>query len=188
MTLPHPPLFDILYKVFEKSGIRICRLNRGNLFIDKIQNGGKGMIRECTEKDMEMVTGYLQDEPYGRAILTAVNKFGFKECFQTVYVDVANTENGEGKLNGVYLFLYRNIILLCKENHVDIDFLEQWMGISAPDKVAGRKDNVNIVSWLLTDYNMKTGVTDPGITDEDGVSVDCLAGAEYEGEWAVLTR
>lgn len=146
------------------------------------------MIRECTTNDMEMITAYLQDEPYGRMILTAVNRFGFTERFQTVYVDVASTEDGEVKLNGVYLFLYRNIILLCKENHVDIDFLEQWMGISAPDKVAGRKDNVNIVSWLLTDYKLETGAADPMITDADGTAADWLSGAEYEGEWAVLTR
>ena len=146
------------------------------------------MIRECTENDMEMVTAYLQDEPYGRMILTAVNRFGFTERFQTVYVDVASTEDGEVKLNGVYLFLYRNIILLCKENHVDIDFLEQWMGISAPDKVAGRKDNVNIVSWLLTDYNMETTAARADIADADGHLIECLSGPQYEGEWAILTR
>lgn len=146
------------------------------------------MIRECTEHDTEMITAYLQDEPYGRAILSAVREFGFKERFQTVYVDVTNEEDGSVKLNGVYLFLHRNIILLCKENHVDIDFLEQWMGISAPDKVAGRKDNVNIVSWLLTDYQMETGATDPAVTDADGALINCLRGAEYEGEWALLTR
>ena len=146
------------------------------------------MIRECTQEDIEMITSYLKDEPYGRMILTAVNEFGFQERFQTVYIDVTNTESGEVKLNGVYLFLYRSIILFSKENHVDIDFLEQWMGISAPDKVAGREDNVNIVSWLLTDYNMETGVTHPGITDGDSILLECLKGAEYEGGWALLTR
>lgn len=146
------------------------------------------MVRECTGNDIEMITAYLQDEPYGRAILTAVKEYGFAERFQTVYVDVVNAEDGSVKLNGVYLFLHRNVILYCKENHVDIDFLEQWMGISAPDKVAGRKDNVNIVSWLLTDYNMETTAARADIADADGHLIECLSGPQYEGEWAILTR
>lgn len=146
------------------------------------------MVRECTGNDIEMITAYLQDEPYGRVILTAVKEYGFAERFQTVYVDVVNAEDGSVKLNGVYLFLHKNIILYCKENHVDIDFLEQWIGISAPDKVAGRKDNVNIVSWLLTDYNMENGAAGADISDADGHLVECLNGTQYEGEWAILTR
>ena len=146
------------------------------------------MVRECTGNDIEMITAYLQDEPYGRAILTAVKEYGFEKRFQTVYVDVINEEDGMVKLNGVYLFLHRNVILYCKENHVDIDFLEQWMGISAPDKVAGRKDNVNIVSWLLTDYNMETTAARADIADADGHLIECLSGPQYEGEWAILTR
>lgn len=146
------------------------------------------MVRECTGNDIEMITAYLQDEPYGRVILTAVKEYGFEKRFQTVYVDVINEEDGTVKLNGVYLFLHRNVILYCKENHVDIDFLEQWMGISAPDKVAGRKDNVNIVSWLLTDYNMETTAARADIADADGHLIECLSGPQYEGEWAILTR
>ena len=146
------------------------------------------MVRECTGNDIEMITAYLQDEPYGRAILTAVKEYGFAERFQTVYVDVVDAEDGSVKLNGVYLFLHRNVILYCKENHVDIVFLEQWMGITAPDKVAGRKDNVNIVSWLLTDYNMETTAARADIADADGHLIECLSGPQYEGEWAILTR
>ena len=72
------------------------------------------MVRECTGNDIEMITAYLQDEPYGRAILIAVKEYGFEKRFQTVYVDVINEEDGMVKLNGVYLFLHRNVILYCK--------------------------------------------------------------------------
>ena len=61
-------------------------------------------------------------------------------------------------------------------------------GIQAPERVAGRKDNVDIVSWLLTDYHMETGNTLPEITGENGKTVECLDRREHEGEWAVLTR
>lgn len=145
------------------------------------------MVRECTEKDIDKMTEYLGGEPWGRLILSAVRAFGFKEDFQTVYVDISGIGQEE-KIDGVYLFLHRNLVLLCRENKVDIDFLEQWIGISAPDKVAGRKDNIHIVSWLLTDYHIDTDACEPGLTDADGVRIDCLKGAQYQGEWALLTR
>ena len=72
------------------------------------------------------------------------------------------------KISGVYLWLHGTLLLYCKENQVGIDFLEEMMGIEAPQKVAGRKDNVNIVSWLLTDYDLETGKTLPELTDKDG--------------------
>ena len=141
------------------------------------------MIRECTNEDMQMISEYLSGEVYGRAILAAVNAYGFAERFQTVYVDVE-----AGQCEGVYLWLHGTLLLYCKENQVGIDFLEEMMGIEAPQKVAGRKDNVNIVSWLLSDYVMEKGKTLPELTDKEGNPVEGLEKAEHEGEWAVLTR
>lgn len=142
------------------------------------------MIRECTVSDMEMVRKYLGGEPYGRAVLAAIEKYGFDERFQTVYVDV------EGEVcRGVYLWLYRNLLLYSEENKVEVDFLEQMFGIMAPDRVAGRKDNVNIASWLLTDYNMEETQHMPALFDEKNEAVDCFAGlSDSEGSWSVLSR
>lgn len=147
------------------------------------------MIRLCAEADRPALAEYLKDEPYGRMIADAVNAFGTDAPFQTVYI--AEEPGGEAedkKIIGVYLWLHGTLLLYCKENQVGIDFLEEMMGIEAPQKVAGRKDNVNIVSWLLTDYDLETGRTLPEITDKEGNPVECLGKTEHEGEWAVLTR
>ena len=117
------------------------------------------MIRVCTINDKEK---YLQEEPYAGAILAAIEEFGFDEKFQTVYLDsekrnldTEGEQETEETVKGVYLWFHKNLLLYSKENKVDIDFLEQMIFMAAPDCVVGRKDNVNIVSWLLTDYHFK---------------------------------
>lgn len=142
------------------------------------------MIREYTEQDKEMLKDYLDEEPYGRVILTAVEEYGTDSPFQTVYLDVR-----DGKLEGVYLCICRNIMLYCKENKVDIDFLEQMISVMVPDKVAGRKDNVNIVSWLLTDYQAEYGKRLPEVCGENGELLEWMTEEEkYGGEWSVLVK
>ena len=113
------------------------------------------MIRVCKDADIAALEGYLKDEPYGKAIAAALAEFGAEAPFETVYIDEEpGGEDAEKKVRGVYLWLHGTLILYCKENQVGIDFLEEMMGIEAPRMVAGRKDNVNIVSWLLTDYDL----------------------------------
>ena len=147
------------------------------------------MIRVCKEADKEVLAEYLKDEPYGKAIAAALEAFGVDAPFETVYIDEEpGGESAEKKVRGVYLWLHGTLILYCKENQVGIDFLEEMMGIEAPRMVAGRKDNVNIVSWLLTDYVMRTGKALPEFTDKEGNPVECLGRAEHEGDWAVLRR
>ena len=147
------------------------------------------MIRVGKDADIAALAGYLSDEPYGKAIAAVLDEFGAEAPFETVYIDEEpGGEDAEKKVRGVYLWLYGTLLLYCKENQVGIDFLEEMMGIEAPQKVAGRKDNVNIVSWLLTDYNMETGKTLPEITDKEGNPVECLGRPEHEGEWAVLIK
>lgn len=131
-----------------------------------------------------MISEYLSGEVYGRAILAAVNAYGFAERFQTVYVDVE-----AGQCEGVYLWLHGNLFLYSKKNKVEIDFLEQMFGIEAPDLVAGRKDNVNIASWLLTDYFRKDDVQKPVVRDRAGEVVEGIETAGDDGGvWCVLSR
>lgn len=147
------------------------------------------MIRVCKEADRAVLEGYLKDEPYGKAIAAALEEFGVDAPFETVYIDEEpGGEDARRKVSGVYLWLHGILLLYCRENRVGIDFLEEMMGIEAPRMVAGRKDNVNIVSWLLTDYNMETEKALPEFTDREGNPVECLRSTEHEGEWAVLTR
>ena len=147
------------------------------------------MIRLCKEADRAALAEYLKDEPYGRMIADAVDTFGVEAPFLIVYIDEApGGEDADKKISGVYLWLHGTLVLYCKENQVGIDFLEEMMGIEAPRMVAGRKDNVNIVSWLLTDYDMETGKALPEFTDKEGNPVECLGRAEHEGDWAVLRR
>lgn len=58
--------------------------------------------------------------------------------------------------------------------------------VSVPELVAGRKDNVNIVSWLLSDYTMETEVEYLPADDGAGTRLDCLTGPEHRGSWALL--
>lgn len=140
------------------------------------------MIKNAGTGDLEMLSAYLSEEVYGKAILTAIEAYGFDEKFQTVYIDV---EDGECK--GVYLYLYRSLFLYSSTNKIEIDFLEQMSGFAVPELVAGRKDNVNIVSWLLTEHEMETGAEMPVPTDREGKPVECLASfTEGGNEWAVL--
>lgn len=142
------------------------------------------MIRECTNEDMEMLSEYLSGEDYGRVILAAMEAYGFSERFQTAYVDVKN-----GKCDGVYLWLHGNLLLYSRDNQVGIDFLEQMFGIEPPELVAGRKDNVNIVSWLLTDYYRAEGTEMPVLRDRAGKPVEGLDTGDGGGAvWCVLSR
>ena len=85
--------------------------------------------------------------------------------------------------------LHKNLLLYSKENKVDIDFLEQMIFMAAPDCVVGRKDNVNIVSWLLTDYHFKQPDMIPEIVDAEGKTTPCFEAKEaYAGEWGYLKK
>ena len=121
------------------------------------------MIRECTETDREILVGYLEEDSYGQAIFHLIDEFGFEQKFQSVYMDIE-----EEQCKGVYLMIYKNVLLYSKENQVEIDFLEQMLSVLVPEMVIGRKDNVNIVSWLLTDYRMDTVDQSPGLCEGGG--------------------
>ena len=108
------------------------------------------MIRECNASDLETLEAYLKEEVYGKVILSLIEKNGFEQAAQSVYGDFE-----EGVCKGVYLCIYKNLLLYCKENQVDIDFLEQIVSMQVPEVVAGRPDNVNVISWLLTDYRQE---------------------------------
>lgn len=145
------------------------------------------MIRVCSEKDKEKLRSYLMDEPYGRTIQSAVDRFGFDRLFQTVYVDEAPSAEG-GSIKGVYLWYGKNLFLYSKENQIAIDFLEQTMGIEAPEVIFGKKDNINIVSWLLTDYEIRTVNGFPELSTVEGESSEWFGVKEHGAEWTVLTK
>lgn len=145
------------------------------------------MIRVCSEKDKEKLERYLDGEPYGRAINNAIRRFGFDRLFQTVYIDEAPPAEG-GNIVGVYLWYGKNLFLYSKENQIAIDFLEQTMGIEVPEVILGKKDNVNVVSWLLTDYEMRTVNGFPELSTVDGESSEWFDVKEHEAEWSVLMK
>lgn len=142
------------------------------------------MIRECTEADREQLENYLAKDVYGQAILELVKKFGFDEKYQSVYID-----QEEETCKGVYLTIYKTLFLYSDENQVAIDFLEQMIAVLVPEMVIGRKDNVNIVSWLLTDYRMDSVNKIPELCDENGNILKVnLQKMQEECEWAVLMK
>ena len=71
---------------------------------------------------------------------------------------------------------------------MEIDFLEQMLSVLVPEMVIGRKDNVNIVSWLLTDYRMDTVDQIPELCDEEGNALKRDIRKKEGQEWGVLYK
>lgn len=66
---------------------------------------------------------------------------------------------------------------------------EQCKGVYLmPEMVIGRKDNVNIVSWLLTDYRMDTVDQIPELCDEEGNALKRDTRKKEGQEWGVLYK
>lgn len=84
--------------------------------------------------------------------------------------------------------IYKNVLLYSKENQVEIDFLEQMLSVLVPEMVIGRKDNVNIVSWILTDYRMDTVDQIPELCDEEGNALKRDTWKKEGQEWGVLYK
>lgn len=143
------------------------------------------MIRECNASDLETLEAYLKEEVYGKAILSLIEKNGFEQAAQSVYGDFE-----EGVCKGVYLCIYKNLLFYCKENQVDIDFLEQIVSMQVPEVVAGRPDNVNVISWLLTDYRQEKAAAMPELLDQEGQPLESgeeCSGAVEKG-WGILLK
>ena len=143
------------------------------------------MIRECNASDLETLEAYLKEEVYGKVILSLIEKNGFEQADQSVYGDFE-----EGVCKGVYLCIYKNLLLYCKENQVDIDFLEQIVSMQVPEVVAGRPDNVNVISWLLTDYRQEKAAAMPELLDQEWQPLESgeeCSGAVEKG-WGILLK
>ena len=143
------------------------------------------MIRECNASDLETLEAYLKEEVYGKAILSLIEKNGFEQAAQSVYGDFE-----EGVCKGVYLCIYKNLLLYCKENQVDIDFPEQIVSMQVPEVVAGRPDNVNVISWLLTDYRQEKAAAIPELLAQEGQPLESgeeCSGAVEKG-WGILLK
>lgn len=143
------------------------------------------MIRECNASDLETLEAYLKEEVYGKVILSLIEKNGFEQAAQSVYGDFE-----EGVCKGVYLCIYKNLLLYCKENQVDIDFLEQIVSMQVPEVVAGRPDNVNVISWLLTDYRQEKAAAMPELLDQEWQPLESgeeCSGAVEKG-WGILLK
>lgn len=96
-----------------------------------------------------------------------------EQAAQSVYGDFE-----EGVCKGVYLCIYKNLLLYCKENQVDIDFLEQIVSMQVPEVVAGRPDNVNVISWLLTDYRQEKAAANTGTSGSGGAAAGVRRGMQ----------
>ncbi len=110
------------------------------------------MVRECTGDDRGLLFEYLSQEAvYNTFLLADIADFGFEEAFQTVYVD-----EEQGKVKGVYLCFYQNFLLYCRENEVNMPFLEQLFSVYTPDVIMGKTEDVQKIQWILTDYTLES--------------------------------
>lgn len=110
------------------------------------------MVRECTGDDRKLLFEYLKQEAvYNTFILADIADFGFDEVFQTVYVD----EEPDG-IKGVYLCFYKNFLLYCRNNEVNMPFLEQLFSVYTPDVVMGKTEDVRKIQWILPDYTLES--------------------------------
>lgn len=127
------------------------------------------MVRICGEKDREILIRYLKQEAvYNTFMLADISDFGFDEEFQTVYMD-----EEEGKIKGVYLCFYKNLILYSKENEVNLPFLENLFSGFVPDVVMGKTENIDCVREVLKDYTGESKVL--YLLEETGKLVDGAA-------------
>ena len=69
---------------------------------------------------------------------------------------------------GGYLCIYKNLLLYCKENQVDIDFLEQIVSMQVPEVVAGRPDNVKCYKLASDRLPAGKGSCHAGTSDQEG--------------------
>ena len=125
------------------------------------------MIRECNASDLETLEAYLKEEVYGKVILSLIEKNGFEQAAQSVYGDFE-----EGVCKGVYLCIYKNL------------------SMQVPEVVAGRPDNVNVISWLLTDYRQEKAAAMPELLDQEGQPLESdeeCSGAVEKG-WGILLK
>lgn len=110
------------------------------------------MVRQCTEEDRKALFEYLKQEAvYNTFLLADIADFGFDEAFQTVYVD----EEPDG-IRGVYLCFYQNFLLYCRDDEVNMPFLEQLFSVYAPDVIMGKTEDVRKLQWILTDYTLES--------------------------------
>ena len=127
------------------------------------------MIRECKASDLETLEVYLKEEVYGKVILSLIEKNGFEQADQSVYGDFE-----EGVCKGVYLCIYKNLLV----------------SMQVPEVVAGRPDNVNVISWLLTDYRQEKAAAMPELLDQEGQPLESdeeCSGAVEKG-WGILLK
>ena len=130
-----------------------------------------------------IVINMIKNKPYFARLMHSALICPSEQKFQSVYMDIE-----EEQCKGVYLMIYKNVLLYSKENQVEIDFLEQMLSVLVPEMVIGRKDNVNIVSWLLTDYRMDTVDQIPELCDEEGNALKRDTRKKEGQEWGVLYK
>ncbi len=144
------------------------------------------MVRECTEKDKEQLLAYLKEEAvYNTFLLADIEDFGFEETFQTVYMD-----EEQGEIKGVYLCFYQNFLLYCRENEVNISFLEQLFSNYEPDVVMGKTQTVQIVQRILTEHVLESRglylFSDPSCLETDNSEIYAAGPEDVDDIFAFL--
>ena len=91
------------------------------------------------------------------------------------------------KINTFTLFFF-NIHINGLKFLFKSEFINQMLSVLVPEMVIGRKDNVNIVSWLLTDYRMETVDQIPELCDEEGNALKRDTWKKEGQEWGVLYK
>lgn len=110
------------------------------------------MIRKCTEQDRLLIKNYLKnDAEYNTFFLADIDDFGFDSDIQTVYAD-----ERDGQLKGVYLHIYKNLLVYSKTNEIDADFLISYINDNAIDVVMGKIENIEEAADLLPSHTLRS--------------------------------
>lgn len=110
------------------------------------------MIRKCTEQDRFTIKEYLKhDAEYNTFFLADIDDFGFESDVQTVYAD-----EQDGQLKGVYLHIYKNMLVYSKTNEIDMDFLIPYINDNEIDVVMGKIENIEEAAELLPSHNLRS--------------------------------
>ena len=85
--------------------------------------------------------------------------------------------------------VYGKVILSLIEKN-GFEQAAQSVSMQVPEVVAGRPDNVNVISWLLTDYRQEKAAAMPELLDQEGQPLESdeeCSGAVEKG-WGILLK
>ncbi|MCP1102880.1 DNA-binding GntR family transcriptional regulator [Aequitasia blattaphilus] len=110
------------------------------------------MIRRCTNKDVDKLMKYLEEEEaYKRFLVANMEENGLDSSMQKVYID-----DDTGIIKGVYLCYYKNLMVYSKDNTVNQEFLKDLFVETRFDLIWGKTKTMVKIGEEYKEYTLFT--------------------------------